>query len=250
MGIPYTNVIAGYTNGTIITIDNSLELGEIAIALQEIAVTLAALNVNIQATFGPGAAAIPLTMANSAAISKNMLIQMAGGTDNIKNKQDQTSILLKGLTGAVDSMASALHEQAALTTLLAADQIEHNSFQKQATLDALARNDLPAPVPPPVMDTIKEKIVSVETIHAQALLTGSIASMTDNILSRLKNYILTSGPVVYAEEIMSEAWTKVTASVKNTISDFLPTSAKDVASKAQREAANTNIPSPKTPGTT
>ena len=247
MGIPYANVLAGYTNGTIITIDNSLELGSIALACQEIATALTLLNVNFITTFGPQAAAVPYSMANSAAVSKNMLIQLAGGNDSGNDKEDKKTMYLHGIKSAIDALAKAQHEAIAIQTLVASDQIDHNSFQKQATLDALARNDLPAPKPPSVVDTIKEKVVNAEVIHATSMLSGTVSSITGNVVDKIEDYILTSGPVVYAQNVIEDGFSYVSSAVTNTIKDFLPTSLVNLAKKAERTAKN--IPNPLPTGT-
>jgi hypothetical protein len=247
MGIPYVNVLAGYTNGSIITVDNSLELGTIAIACEEMAAALFALNVNFVATFGAPAAAVPYSMANSAAISKNMLIQLAGGNDSGNDKEDKKTMYLHGIKSAVDALAKAQHEAIAIQTLLASDQIDHNSFQKQATLDALARNDLPAPQPPSVVDTIKEKVVAAEVIHATSMLSGTVANITGNVVDKIEDYILTSGPIVYAQNVIEDGFAAVSGAVTNTIKDFLPTSLITGLKKAERTAKS--IPNPLPTGT-
>ena len=89
MGIPTPGVLAGYTNGTITTYNYSIEFGNMCIALDEIAIALTALNLNFEATFGSAGALRPGTMANSAAISKNMLIQLAHADDAGNEKQDK-----------------------------------------------------------------------------------------------------------------------------------------------------------------
>jgi hypothetical protein len=247
MGIPYVNVLAGYTNGSIITVDNSLELGAIAIACEEMALALFALNVNFVATFGPASAAIPYSMANSAAISKNMLIQLAGGNDSGNDKEDKKTMYLHGIKSAIDALAKAQHEAVAIQTLVASDQIDHNSFQKQATLDALARNDLPAPTPPALVDTIKEKVVAAEQIHATGMLVGTVSSITTNVVDKIEDYILTSGPIVYAQNVIEDGFAAVSTAVGNTIKDFLPSSVVTALKKAERQAKV--IPNPLPTGT-
>jgi hypothetical protein len=247
MGIPTPGVLAGYTNGTITTYNYSIEFGNMCIALDEIAIALTALNLNFEATFGTAGALRPGTMANSAAISKNMLIQLAGGNDSGNDKEDKKTMYLHGIKSAIDALAKAQHEAIAIQTLVASDQIDHNSFQKQATLDALARNDLPAPQPPSVVDTIKEKVVNAEVIHATSMLSGTVSSITGNVVDKIEDYILTSGPVVYAQNVIEDGFSYVSSAVTNTIKDFLPTSLVNLAKKAERTAKN--IPNPLPTGT-
>jgi hypothetical protein len=247
MGVPNPGVLAGYTNGTITTYDYSLDFAAIVTQLTAVNTNLVTMNASlatIALSLSPAGATVPLSMANSAAISKNMLIQLAGGTDSLDNKNSQMSMLIKGLQGSVDALSSAVHEQVAIQTLQAADQIENNAFQKQATLDALARNNLPAPQPPAPLDTIKEKVVSAELIHGEALMTSTVSSITDNVLAKLSNYILTSGPVIWAEDVVSGAWNYVYSGIKNAIQDYLPTTVKKAGNEVQRVASNANIPSP------
>jgi hypothetical protein len=243
MGIPYVNVIAGYTNGSIVTIDNSLELGTIALACQEMAIALTALNLNFELTFGTAGALRPGTMANSAAISKNMLIQLAGGDDSMSDKQDKKTMYLHGIKSAIDSLAKAQHDMMAIQTLAVSDQISNNSFQKQATIDALKRNDLPEPQPPDLIDTIKEKVVAAETIHATSMLSGTVSSITSNVVGKIEDYILTSGPVMYAQNVIEDGFSYVSSAVTNTIKDFLPTSLVKGKKKAERAAAKA-VPDP------
>lgn len=246
MGIPTPGVLAGYTNGTITTYNYSLEFGVMAEALTDIAIALTALNLNFEATFGTVGSLKPGTMANSAAISKNMLIQLAAGDDVGNDKQDKKTMYLHGIKSAIDALAKAQHEAIAIQTLVASDQIDHNSFQKQATLDALARNDLPAPQPPALVDTIKEKVVAAEAIHATSMLSGTVASITGNVVDKIEDYILTSSPVVYAQNVIENGFNAVSSAVTNTIKDFLPTSLVNAGKSAERIAKNIPNPAPVT----
>jgi hypothetical protein len=246
MGIPTPGVLAGYTNGTITTYNYSIEFGNMCIALDEIAIALTALNLNFEATFGTAGALRPGTMANSAAISKNMLIQLAHSGDTGTDKEDKKTMYLHGIKSAIDALAKAQHEAIAIQTLVASDQIDHNSFQKQATLDALARNDLPAPQPPAVVDTIKEKVKAAEVIHATSMLSGTVSQITGNVVDKIEDYILTSGPVVYAQNVIEDSFSAVSKAVTNTIKDFLPTSLINASKSAERVAKNVPVPTPTT----
>lgn len=241
MGIPYVNVLAGYTNGSIVTVDNSYELGAIAIACEEMAAALFALNVNFVTTFSPAATFVPNTMAQHAAISKNMLIQMAGSGDSDNDKQDKKTLYLHGIKSAIDALAKAQHDMMAIQTLAVSDQIANNSFQKQATIDALKRNDLPEPQPPNLVDTIKEKVVAAEQIHVTGMLSGTIASITSNVVDKVEDYILTSGPVVYAQTVIEDGFTAVSSAVTNTIKDFLPSSLFKLQKKKERAMAKVTV---------
>jgi hypothetical protein len=244
MGIPTPGVLAGYTNGTITTYNYSIEFGGMVMALEEIAIALTLLNLNFEATFGSAGALKPGTMANSAAISKNMLIQMAGSDDSDNDKQDKKAMYLHGIKSAIDALAKAQHEAVAVQTLAVSDQIENNSFQKQATLDALARNDLPAPKPPSVVDTIKEKVVNAQVIHSTSMLTGMVSDITNNVVDTVKDYILTSGPVVYAKEVVSDAADQVGQAITNTLKDYLPSSLVKLSKKKERVAGKAMVIDP------
>jgi len=242
MGIPQYGELRGYTNGIITTYDYSIELGAIATNIALLTTQVAAINVWLS----PKGALIPHCLANSADCTSNMITQIAGHLRELKTKSDTMSSAIKGMQGSLDANSSAVHEQVAISTLQAADQIEHNSFQKQATLDALKRNDLPAPVPPKPMDEIKAKIKNAEIIHAEALMVSTVASLTDNIISKLKNYILTSTPVIWAEEVVSSAWDKMTAGIKNFFADLLPETPKAIADEIQQKENNAKIPASNT----
>jgi hypothetical protein len=235
--------LAGYTNGTITTYNYSIEFGGMVMALEEIALALIALNLNFEATFGSAGALKPGTMANSAAISKNMLIQLAGGDDAGNDKQDKKLIYLHGIKSAIDSLAKSQHDMMAIQTLAVSDQISNNSFQKQATIDALKRNDLPEPQPPNLVDTIKEKVVAAETIHATSMLSGTVSKITTNVVGKIEDYIMTSGPVMYAQDVIEDGLNRVSSAVTNSIKEFLPTSLTKGKKKAERAAAKA-VPDP------
>jgi hypothetical protein len=245
MGIPTVGVLSGYTNGSITTYDYSVEFAELNLSLAALALELEKLNITMMLNLGPLGMEIPGTVSNSLMGSKLLLSQLAGGTDLLNDKNSQMSMVMKGLQGSVDAMSSAIHEQVAVQTLQVADQIEHNSFQKQATLDALKRNDLPAPVPPAPMDEIKAKIKNAEIIHAEALMVSTVSSLTDNILAKLSDYILTSGPVVYAKELADKAWNYVYDNVAG-LFDVVPKKPIAAANKVQRQfiQAGQNPPNP------
>jgi hypothetical protein len=249
MSVPTPGVLAGYTNGTITTFDYTLEFQAIIAQLTAINTNLAALNVNLQTTFGVPGAGVPYTMSNSAAIISNMLVSISEDIEGIKNKSDQTASVIKGLGGSVDMMSQAIHTQVAIQTMAAADQIENNSFQQQATKDALARNNLPNPSPPPIKETIVQKITYAEVIHQEAQLSATVDSMVSNLFTKIESYITTSGPYLYAESALSSMFDKITTGLKSFIQDLLPITPSDVASKAQRELNNSRVPAPKTPGT-
>jgi hypothetical protein len=239
MGIPNPGLLSGYTNGTITTYDYSYELGAIAINTGLIAEAL----IDIQLLLGPVGAKVPGSITNSIEGSKLYLGQLAGkqGVTGLNDKNAQMSQVIAGLQGAVHAMSSAIHEQAAIQTLQAADQIEHNSFQKQATLDALKRNDLPAPVPPSPMDEIKAKIKNAEIIHAEALLVGTVSGIMDNVLAKLSNYILTSAPIIYAENAIGEAWTYISSNVKKFFNDLFPGTPVQIANDAQSKGIQAGV---------
>jgi hypothetical protein len=241
MGVQIPGVLAGYTNGTITTVDYTLEMGAIVTALNICAAQLTLLNTNFFATFSPAATFVPNTMAQHAAISKNMLIQMAGSGDSDNDKQDKKTLYLHGIKSAIDALAKAQHDMMAIQTLAVSDQIANNSFQKQATIDALKRNDLPEPQPPNLVDTIKEKVVAAEQIHVTGMLSGTIASITSNVVDKVEDYILTSGPVVYAQTVIEDGFTAVSSAVTNTIKDFLPSSLFKLQKKKERVMAKVTV---------
>ena len=241
MGVQIPGVLAGYTNGTITTVDYTVEMGAIVGALQVIAAQLTLLNGNFFSTFSPAATFVPNTMAQHAAISKNMLIQMAGSGDSDNDKQDKKTLYLHGIKSAIDALAKAQHDMMAIQTLAVSDQISNNSFQKQATIDALKRNDLPEPQPPNLVDTIKEKVVAAEQIHVTGMLSGTIASITDNVVGKVEDYILTSGPIVYAQTVIEDGFTAVSSAVTNTIKDFLPSSLFKLQKKKERVMAKVTV---------
>jgi len=247
MGIPTPGVLAGYTNGTITTYDYSLDFTAIVTQLTALNTNLVAMNANlllISSSLSVPAAQVPYSVAHSLRGINNGINGLFGGSDDANNKASQMAMLVRGLAGSVDAMSSAIHEQVAVQTLQVADQIENNAFQKQATLDALARNNLPAPQPPAPLDTIKEKVVNAEIIHGEAYLTGTVSNISDNVIAKLSNYILTSGPVIYAEGLVSDAWNYVSSGIKNTINDLLPTSLKAGANSAQRKLNQAGINAP------
>jgi hypothetical protein len=247
MGIPVQGVLAGYTNGTITTFDYTVDLQVISEQLDILNLNILAINANltlISSSLSIPAAEVPFSIANSLRGINNGINGLFGGSDDANNKASQMAMLVRGLAGSVDAMSSAIHEQVAVQTLQVADQIENNAFQKQATLDALARNNLPAPQPPAPLDTIKEKVVNAEIIHGEGYLTGTVSNITDNVIAKLSNYILTSGPVIYAEGLVSDAWNYVSSGIKNTINDLLPSSLKAGANSAQRELNQAGINAP------
>jgi hypothetical protein len=141
-------------------------------------------------------------------------------------------------------LAKAQHDMMAIQTLAVSDQISNNSFQKQATIDALKRNDLPEPQPPNLIDTIKEKVVAAEAIHATSMLSGTVSKITSNIVGKIEDYIMTSGPVMYAQNVIEDGFTYVSSAVTNTIKDFLPTSLVNAAKSGERIAKNIPVPTP------
>lgn len=223
MGLVYTTPM-GATGGagTFTAVDNSAELGAIAIALEEIAATLLALNLNLQATFGPGAALVPGTVANSLKGVSDILAPLTSTLADIKNSSAGPQTALTLVAGHLAGINSTLHSAHAVQSGQAADQIFHNSYQRAATDAALARNNLPPVEPPPIVDTMKTQLKNGVLMHELAEFQTILQKVIDDLINRLKDFIINSAPIIFAQECLATFATAVTTITKEIIRCYIP----------------------------
>jgi hypothetical protein len=236
MSVPSPGVLAGYTNGTITTFDHTIELAAITTAL-------GTLNATLLSLFGTPGAAIPGTVANSAMLTKDMLVIIQKNLQDIKNNNEALMTAIVGMQGSIDGLSQTMAAAAVIHGVGVADQIENNSFEQTATKEALKRNDLPEPSVPSPVATIKEKVQTAAVLHEAGVVTASVTSFTNNMISQLSSYITNSGPVKYAKSAISTAFSSFT----DNLTSFLPKPSikpEDLNAKLTRSGAQlgTKVP--------
>lgn len=242
MGIPIQTPMGATGGAGIFTaIDNSAELGAISIELATVAAALTTMISTNQLQWGTPALAVPGSPAASLA---NISSQLANLNDTLIDIQRGQSTL----AGAIGELSSSMKQQSltnqraeTLQSMAIADQIETNRFQRAETIAALARNGIePQPVPP-ILDTLKEKLVQGSQLNLSAEFQTSVQGIADKMFTYLKDYIVNSSVVTWGQSQITTLWAylglnKLTAAVADPAK-----AAAEAAKKASSAVARSGV---------
>jgi len=108
-----------------------------------------------------------------------LLAILSGINSSLANIADADKLIAKKLSDlnvSTGSVAVAQSSLTAVTAMAAASQVENNNFQKQATLEALKRADLPEPVLPPLPKQIETSVINGVALNQAAVAGGAVTS--------------------------------------------------------------------------
>lgn len=121
-----------------------------------------------------------------------LLAILSGINSSLANIADADKLIAKKLSDlnvSTGSVAVAQSSLTAVTAMAAASQIEQNNFQKQATLDALKRADLPEPVLPTLPAQIKTSVINGISLNQAAVVGGIVTDYITTNTAALGTWI-------------------------------------------------------------
>ena len=121
-----------------------------------------------------------------------LLAILSGINSSLANIADADKLIAKKLSDlnvSTGSVAVAQSSLTAVTAMAAASQIEQNNFQKQATLDALKRADLPEPVLPTLPAQIKTSVINGISLNHAAVVGGIVTDYITTNTAALGTWI-------------------------------------------------------------
>lgn len=245
MGIPIQTPMGATGGAGIFTaIDNSVELGAQAAALQEIALALSTMVVaNETKYWGTAALAVPGSPAASMANIASMLADVNTTMISIKNQQAEILEATKGLASAVQQQTQTMNTMATMQSMAVADQIKTNAHDRAETVAALARNGIEPQPEPDVKERMKEVLRNSTEMYGLSEFSAWTNNMVDKLLTELTDYIKKTAPYIYASDALSAVGTKI-KSVLADLGDFISTNAADLGKQARALAAKTGIWTP------
>jgi len=192
MGVLVSAGSATFTNGGSIAlsvIDYTTDISNIQQSLNTLNNNLSVLNNNIlslQASIELSVGAIgafePGSVAASSSQSKQELAKISQRLSDVVKNQNEITTALGSITFGLGGVAGATHNLTAVTQFGVADQILKNSFDKQATTEALVRSGLPVPVPPPIADTLAQTVQNATEVGLVSRTSGLVTGIiTDSI---------------------------------------------------------------------
>ena len=164
----------------------------------------------------------------STEVPGTLLACLSGINDSLTRIADTDALIAKKISDiniAMGSMAVAQASLTAVTAITAANQIETNNFQKQATKDALTRAGLPEPVLPPLTDQLQTGVVSGVALNQAAVAGGAVTSFITSNTAALGTWITQTKVYTTVASFLSDAADSVLA--------VLPASVRSVFAKAK-----------------
>lgn len=138
-------------------------------------------------------AALATPVTGSIAKLQNVCAGNALNSIELKNEIQVLTKSLRTLQQTVGSIAVASAGTSAILAMQAANQIQTNNFQVQATKEALERTGQPVPVPPPIAQQIKKSVeesaILMQVGQAEGFVTTQITTMSTNMIGYVGGFI-------------------------------------------------------------
>jgi hypothetical protein len=149
---------------------------------------------------GPGSATVTDDAAAAIVLQTVVLTEIrniAGNNANVmvdlKKEISALSDACNTLKTSIGSIATMSAGTNAIIAMQAANQIQTNNFQVQATKEALERTGQPVPVPPPVAEQIKTAVkdssVLMEVGQAEGAIVNQINVMAGNFVTWVGSFL-------------------------------------------------------------
>jgi len=164
----------------------------------------------------------------SPVITGSLIACLSGINDSLTRIADTDALIAKKISDiniAMGSMAVAQASLTSVTAITAANQIETNNFQKQATKDALTRAGLPEPVLPELTDQLQTSVVSGVALNQAAVAGGAVTAFITSNTAALGTWIGQTKVYTTVANFLSDAADSVLA--------VLPASVRSTLAKAK-----------------
>lgn len=140
--------------------------------------------------FGAAASNVVGSVANSAFRTVGALRASAGMDIDGNKKQGEGLAALGVIAKQLSGIASTINTGVAIQTLTSMDQIQKNTFDKEATQAALKRNNIPEVkvTEANFLSQVQSNITAGTNLYAQASTVGLVNSTASRALSGAANY--------------------------------------------------------------
>jgi hypothetical protein len=152
-----------------------------------------------------------------------LLAILSGINSSLANIADADKLIAKKLSDlnvSTGSVAVAQSSLTAVTAMAAASQVENNNFQKQATLEALKRADLPEPVLPPLPTQIETSVINGVALNQAAVVGGAVTSFISTNTVALGTWITGTNAYTTVAAWLSEAGDSILGVLPSSVSSL------------------------------
>jgi len=181
-----TSTLTGNVGGTVNIPAHWDELNTLATNIQQLTTAVNGLTQQMNSSmFGPTAKTVSGSLANSSACVASALRGIAG-LDKDGNKKSAEGLAALGqIARALGGISSAVNTGVAMNVIATTDQIKKNAFDKEATQQALARNNLPTVTVTQTnfLQTVQTTITEGGSMFAQAQAVGLVNSTASAAIS-------------------------------------------------------------------
>ena len=157
-----------------------------------------------------------------------LLAILSGINSSLANIADADALIAKKLSDiqiAVGSTAVATSSLTAVTAMAAANQIQTNNHQTQASKEALARAGLPEPTLPPIPEQLKESVINGVALNQAAVAGGAVTSYITSNTVALGTWITQTKAYTTVAKWLEDAG--------DTLLGIVPTSVRSLFAKAK-----------------
>ena len=174
--------------------------------LAAINLNLYEINVTLATELGAAASGVPGSIRNSAANQATMLSNISSTLMEIESNNQALLGSIGELSNSVKAQTSSLSYMATVQSIVAADQIANNAFQRAETLASLERNEITPATLPDFQTLVKQQIENSSVMRATSEFQSAVSSFTNNILDGLKSYIADSAIVTWGRDTLNSLY--------------------------------------------
>jgi hypothetical protein len=197
-----TTVVATAPGTTTITEDT-------AAAIIQLTAATAAQTAAILASIGPTSAVTPGTLSNQVWGVAQQLGFISNNIAIMQQQNIQTMQAITDIASAARQLAQAINQMESTHSIAIADQLHNNQFQQAETKAALLRNGIEPQAAPSFKDTLENTVKNSQEIHTSAAVASQVTQVSNNIFTKLENYIKNSWLVTKTEALFKQIATSI-----------------------------------------
>lgn len=178
-------------SGTFVVYDYTQEFENIALAIDNLTQAIRDLTSDLDnKMLGATAATVTGSVAHSSAKTLSALRASAGMDIDGNKKQGEGLAALGVIAKQLSGIASTINTGVAIQTLTSMDQIQKNTFDKEATQAALRRNKIPEVTVTQAnfLSQVQSNITAGTNLYAQASTVALVNSTASRALTGAANY--------------------------------------------------------------
>lgn len=199
----------------------------------------------LSAQFGPSSVEQPYSVGHSLERIKSAVSSLEREMQLMRGVQQNMSIPLNNMTGALMSQTAIAAKAAATADVLAVAQMKDMSFHQQACNDSLVRNGIPKVQPPDFEVMVKEQIADTVKYASLTELQNNITGLVTDMFSMLTKMIMDLLFITQAKELITNFFNGIKTAIGDGIC-WMNAKVTDIRNEIQRSATN-NAPGPTPP---